>query len=106
MKKKFRVSTSRLPRKKVRKRVDAAAIVFEAETFEPLLDEIARTSESFERAVKKRRGNTKSMTIFATNTRSETPGKGESIESLLSMLAVFRATYFPCWKLMFLNYNT
>ena len=84
LKKKFRVSTSRLPRKKVRKRVDAAAIVFEAETFEPLLDEIARTSESFERAVKKRRGNTKSMTIFATNTRSETPGKGESIESLLS----------------------
>ena len=84
--KQFRVLPDRVATTKVRKRVDAAAVVFDASDFESLLDSVEKVDENFALAVSKRRkklGTMRSMIILATNTRSEEPGRGTSIENLL-----------------------
>ena len=72
--KNFRVLPDYVTTTKVRKRVDAASVVFDASYFESLLDSVEKVDENFALAVSKRRkklGRMRSMTILATNTRSE-----------------------------------
>ena len=84
--KNFRVLPDYVTTTKVRKRVDAASVVFDASYFESLLDSVEKVDENFALAVSKRRkklGRMRSMTILATNTRSEEPGRGTSLDRFL-----------------------